>query len=171
MRATRGALHTAAALAAAAALATAATGCGSSPNTLEGSVSAEFDLAFESVEVDTSLNEITVRYLEPVDILMYGYHATNSVAEISLSGDADGWVLGEPIDVTGVIEVARYVMVLDENDEIVQDDREFPEIYTAEATFDAIGETAGEPVAGHFRVIFIDGSTLRGSFEALPSEP
>ncbi len=142
-----------------------AAGCAAAPGSLEGSVSADFDLRYDDLEIVRDGPVLTIRYLREVRFDQVAYAGTNTVAEVRLEGDPGPVTLGESLDVTGLLELERYVMTITPANEVVQDDRDFPEIYVAEMVFDVIGALPGEPCAGSFRVIFTDGETLRGSFE------
>jgi hypothetical protein len=159
------------AAAAVAGAAGAAGGC-ARPGTLDGSISATIPLGFDDVElVLDDDGALLVRYLDEVSYPEVAYEGTNTVAELRVTADVGGMVAGEPLDVTGAAEVARYVIVLTDDDEIVQDARLFPEIFAAELTLDAVPRAVGDACAGRFRVIFVDGTTLRGTFDGVLVAP
>jgi hypothetical protein len=133
-------------------------------SSLDGSVSEVFDLSFDRVEIEGDGELLIIRYLADVEYPEVAYYATNTVAELAIEVGPDGWKTDGPEDVTDRLELERYVMTMDEEEEIVEDGRDFPVIYVAEVTFDVLGGSPGEEVVGAFRIIFVDGATLRGSF-------
>ena len=144
----------------------AASGCAPVPGSLEGSISASFDLRYDHLELVADEGpSLVIRYLDDVSYDVVAYDGTNTVAELRIGGPLDGAVAGEPIDVTDLVELDRFVMVLTPDNEVVQDGRTYPDVYVAEVTFDELGTAAGEACAGRLRVIFQDGTTLRGTFD------
>jgi len=75
-------------------------------------------------------------------------------------------MLGIWQDVTGAVDLERYVMVLDDPYSLVQDERRYPPEILARILCTRIGERAGDALEGQFYLVFEDGATLRGGFSA-----
>ena len=129
------------------------SGCPSGGDTLEGSMSESFDLAFDRTQL-RRINGVTIQlqYLRDIE----GSTIPDVVCKIVFDTPAGGIPEGEAIDIitnNGIIE------------RVAVGGEDFPAPELANITFDSGGNEPGA-AAGSFASTFDNGKTLNGTFEA-----
>jgi hypothetical protein len=135
------------------------TGCPPPPNYLDGSIKTSHDLAFDTVEL---------RFLSEQSVYELTYYKNlgetadegrDEVVEIAFT-QAPGDIVAEtPIDITTAEAASQVERTTAANDPFP------PDLETATVTF-FVAPVVGETVNGEFAVLFTNGRTLNGGFEA-----
>jgi len=146
-----------------AALGLGAVSCTEDGNYLEGSISLQFDLDFDYVEVERRTDSIVIDYLDEVSYPQVSYRGVNSTVQLTIAMLPDSGDLKQEIDATDLIDLERYVIIYN-NGAVEQDDRMFPVVSSAIVYFDKLSDEPLEAAEGWFSVVFAEGSGLRGGF-------
>lgn len=129
-----------------------ATACSDKENTLEGSISKDFSLEFDYVEINKLGCMVQIAYIKQ--------GALGQTVPCMLLIDTDHATLGEDVWIEGNrfldnVQVFRFDMT----------GSGFPAIDSGSLYFSDFGMDAGDRVRGEFEVDFDNGRDLNGTFE------
>jgi hypothetical protein len=151
-----------------------ATGCGTealSDSTLEGSIgSLGYTLDFDYLRITRSESELVLRYVWET-VLDNHQAVTNQPVRLAVSLANADLRESESIAMTAEIDLQHAVIALDEQSRQLVDEPDFPTIRNGTLVFEELGEQVGDPVAGTFDCMFVDGFTLLGDFRGELSTP
>lgn len=130
-----------------------AVGCGRPPNSLDGSIGASVDLAFDRVELRhfPSQERVQLDYLKDLE----GGNIPDVVAKVVVGVPAGGFVIGEAHALDPASDVVERVVAKGDA---------YPDLERGQITFDEGGAAAG-PAKGSFATTFVNGKTLNGTFD------
>jgi hypothetical protein len=129
------------------------TACASDTNELEGSISDEFSLAFDEVDLSIAGCGLRIDYIKN-----YG---TTTYVPCRLDIDTEGLDLTEGSELESATFATRV-----ELGRSSPTGRYFPDLERGTLHFERFSLVAGETASGSFEVEFEDGRDLRGRFHA-----
>ncbi len=128
-------------------------GCGPG-NTLEGSISEDLSLEFESVRVVVQSDAVRVEYIRTIGDVLF------KVCKLSI----DRGVLAPGSNFIADADFAAHVNLT----RVVDDDTRFPDVQAGLLQLFDLDLAFGDEVRGNFAVEFVTGQSLRGDFSAEP---
>mgnify|MGYP006270848541 CR=1 FL=1 len=129
-----------------------AGGCGTNPNTLDGSIGESFALGFDRVRIRKQSNTLLIEYLNGV--------ASGFEKPCKIVLDIEDLTLGDDAVVDGEAFLQRVTI-----DRITATGGPFPDLERGSVEFREVALDAGGRVDGEFEAIFVNGRTISGKFD------
>jgi len=110
-------------------------------------------------------NRKLASYLDEVRYSAVAYTGVNTTLQLTVGLIPAQEQLGTALDVTDLVELDRYVIVLaSDGRTLEQDERAFPTVQSASVIFTELREEPARAADGSFSIVFIGGATMRGGF-------
>lgn len=147
---------------------------------LGGTMTASYDLTFDSVRAYWTDGKLVIAYERPyngsVESLSYGDPIYNQVVRVEINSDREALEAGSEVLFNRTetdfppITIEHYVLN-EALDERIQQEDAFPELSSAHVSLDEVSVDVDEAVKGEFECEFIDDRTLWGEFDATVTYP